>query len=93
MTLRHVLLACALAVPLMAAGCSSDRETAELDPGGSTSLTLACQTSECECINDSKGIFYAPEKAPLIWEENGKAACPAGYKLKRIEADFLGRKK
>ena len=76
---------------LLLAGCGNDK--LETPPDVKVGLHQACAVIECICVDDSAGLFTKAKTADLVWKESGDAGCPAGFKLKRVETDFLGRKR
>ena len=56
-------------------------------------LHLACQTVECECHVEGDGLFGDIKTTEIVWRLNGDAICPPGFVLKRLETDFLGRRR
>ena len=43
---------------------------------------LACQTMKCICEEPDPGMTETPERAVVLWANNGDAYCPEGYKLR-----------
>ncbi|MEX2453716.1 MAG: hypothetical protein WD470_03375 [Rhodospirillaceae bacterium] len=76
--IRRSLPAAALVLTLAACGGRGD-------DSGPPQLNLACQIVPCECVQEGGGMFLTRDKAELVWKENGDAACPAGYMLRRTE--------
>ena len=53
---------------------------------------LACQTMKCICEEPDPGITETPERAVVLWADNGDAYCPEGYKLRSAkpeDSEFL----
>ena len=75
---RALLAAALLAAPL--AGCAD----APRDRG---LLAHACQTRPCACEAPGTELFGGPETAGVLWRPNGDAYCPAGFALKRTDAE------
>ncbi len=78
---------------LALSGCVGSDNKLEIPPGVDTGPHIACQTVECECRASEGGLFGSTKKADIVWRENGEAACPEGFALKRIRRDFLGRER
>jgi hypothetical protein len=56
-------------------------------------LHLACQTTQCECLDEKKNLLSDRKTTEIKWLLNGDATCPKGFLLKRVDLDFLGRPK
>jgi len=68
--------ACLMAMVVLLAACARDR-TELKEPA------LACQTMKCVCVQPDSEMLDAPEKALVLWAENGDAYCPDGFELRR----------
>jgi len=68
--------ACLVAMVVLLAACARD-DTELKDPA------LACQTMKCVCVEPDSELLEAPEKALVLWAENGDAYCPEGFELRR----------
>ena len=84
MMIRFLPLA-ALALSLTACGSGPS--------GPPPELHLACQTIQCECIEQVDSLFTKRKKTEIVWARDGKPGCPANYLLRPAETDFLGRPK
>lgn len=58
------------------AGCSAAAERE------AERLALACQVSKCDCISNTLTFF---DEEAVRWDKDGKAYCPEGYHLRRLE--------
>lgn len=90
---KYSLPVIALCAGLVLTACGSDTQVLQTPPDIDTSPRIACKVVQCECVAPSQSIFSKAETTELTWEENGDASCPPGFTLKRIETDFLGRRK
>ena len=71
---RAITISTAAALALWLAAC-------ETGPG-TPDLALACQTMDCVCGEESRGIFRTPRSADVLWRVNGDAYCPEWFVLK-----------
>ena len=68
--------ACLVAMVVLLVACARD-DTELKEPA------LACQTIKCVCVEPDSELLEAPEKALVLWAENGDAYCPEGFELHR----------
>lgn len=59
----------------LVAGCAAEVEKE------ATRLSLACETSKCDCASDVMTLF---DSQPVQWRADGSAYCPADYHLRRL---------
>jgi hypothetical protein len=69
--MRRRVAAMALAGGIVA-GCS----TASQDE----KLASACQFSKCDCVSG----FVILDTKPILWQGDGRAGCPDGYRLRKL---------
>ena len=67
---------CLAAIFLLTSACASE----EAPPG---EAALACQFTKCVCVQSRHGLFDKPERALVLWTDNGDAYCPEGFDLRR----------
>jgi len=76
-------LALAALAPIALAACAQTPQSTE-------SMALACQTTECICVEETQSIFESGGKAPVQWKQNGDAFCQDGYVLQRVTEEKQG---
>ncbi|MBK8907928.1 MAG: hypothetical protein IPM60_08480 [Rhodospirillales bacterium] len=79
MNLRFFMLAAA-ALALLG-GCAGGPGSAE------PNLGAACQLKPCACEKIDTPFWKRAETVPLEWQADGSATCPAGYVLRRTDAE------
>jgi hypothetical protein len=70
-----IAMACLTTMIVLFAACSRD-DTSLKSP------ELACQTMACICVAPDPPMLETPEKALVLWAENGDAYCPEGFELR-----------
>jgi hypothetical protein len=71
--MRRWVVAMALAGGIVA-GCSTVNQDER--------LANACEFSKCDCISG----FIILDTKPVLWQSDGRAGCPEGYRLRKLAA-------
>jgi hypothetical protein len=47
-------------------------------------MALACQTTDCACVSESKSLLRKDRTTDVLWQKNGDAYCPTGFALEKV---------